>query len=325
MANAAESLRTLLKGPDLLVCPVISDPLSARLAERAGLPMALLGGFGIAAIRFALPDTGLISFTEVLDQVRNTCAAVPGFPVVADGDTGYGNAMNVRRTVAEFARAGAAAILIEDQVWPKKCGHYGGGRPVIPRAEARMKIRAAVEARGAAGADILIMARTDARSSMGFEEAMARCRDFEAEGADIVFAEALETREELQRFAGGFRAATWANMMPKTPPVSRAELHGDGVQGRDLQRAAARGGARHERGACGAGRGRSRAHARAAVVRRAHRARRIAGLRRDGRALSHRCLSRAFRRGSRPQPSRPPARHPPARGTPASARRRSRG
>src|SRR5580658_3707120 len=108
MPSASESLRTLLKGPDLLVCPVIGDPLSARLAERAGLPMALLGGFGIAAMRFALPDTGLISFTEVLDQVRNTCAAAPGFPVVADGDTGYGNAMNVRRTVAEFAHAGAA-------------------------------------------------------------------------------------------------------------------------------------------------------------------------------------------------------------------------
>ncbi len=230
MPNAAEALRKLIKGPDLLVCPVISDPLSARLVARAGLPMALLGGFGIAAIRFALPDTGLITFTEVLDQVRNTCAAVPGFPVVADGDTGYGNAMNVRRTVEEFARAGAAAILIEDQVWPKKCGHYGGGRPVIARAEARMKIRAAVEARGAGGGDILIMARTDARSSLGFEEAMARCRAFEEEGADIIFAEALETREELARFAGGFRAATWANMMPKTPDVDRAELKAMGFK-----------------------------------------------------------------------------------------------
>ncbi len=228
MPTAAETLRKLLAGPDLLVCPVVSDPLSARLAAQAHLPMALLGGFGIAAIRFALPDTGLITFTEVLDQVRSTCAAVPGFPVVADGDTGYGNAMNVRRTVEEFARAGAAAILIEDQVWPKKCGHYGGGRPVIARAEARMKIRAAVEAR--AGADILIMARTDARSSLGFEEAMARCRAFEEEGADIVFAEALETREELQRFAGGFRAATWANMMPKTPVVNRAELKAMGFK-----------------------------------------------------------------------------------------------
>jgi 2-methylisocitrate lyase-like PEP mutase family enzyme len=228
MASAAARLRELLAGPDLLVCPVISDPLSARLVAQAGLPMALLGGFGVAAIRYALPDTGLITFTDVLDQLRNTSAAVPGFPVVADGDTGYGNAMNVRRTVHEFARAGAAAILIEDQVWPKKCGHYGGGRPVIGREEARMKIRAAVAARG--DADILIMARTDARSSVGFAEAMARCRTFEAEGADILFAEALETEAELEEFGGGFRTPTWANMMPKTPVASRAALRAMGFK-----------------------------------------------------------------------------------------------
>ncbi|HXQ54059.1 MAG TPA: isocitrate lyase/PEP mutase family protein [Stellaceae bacterium] len=226
MTSAAKKLRDMMQGPELLICPVVSDPLSARLVERAGLPMALLGGFGIAAIRYALPDTGLISFGEVVDQVRNTCTAVPGFPIIADGDTGYGNAMNVRRTVQEYARAGAAAILIEDQVWPKKCGHYGGGRPVIARDEARMKIRAAVEGRG--DADILIMARTDARGSVGFDEAMARCRAFEEEGADILFAEALETVDEMKRFAGGFRKPTWANMMPKTPVTARAELQAMG-------------------------------------------------------------------------------------------------
>ena len=128
MASVAARLRELLRGPDLLICPVIGGPLSARLVVQSGLPMALLGGFGIAASRFALPDTGLITFTDVVDQVRNTAAAAPGFPFIADGDTGYGNAMNVRRTVREFAHAGAAAVLIEDQVWPKKCGHYAGGR-----------------------------------------------------------------------------------------------------------------------------------------------------------------------------------------------------
>lgn len=230
MLSAARKLRDLLQGPDLLVCPVISDPLAARLVAQAGLPMALLGGFGIAAIRHALPDTGLISFGEVIDQVRNTATAVPGFPIVADGDTGYGNAMNVRRTVQEFARAGAAAVLIEDQVWPKKCGHYGGGRPVVSREEARLKIRAAVDAREEGGHDILIMARTDARGSVGFDEAMARCRAFEEEGADILFAEALETVEEMKRFGGGFRRATWANMMPKTPVASRAELKAMGFR-----------------------------------------------------------------------------------------------
>jgi 2-methylisocitrate lyase-like PEP mutase family enzyme len=227
--TAAARLRQALAGPELLVVPVIGDPLAARLVQRAGLPAALLGGFGISMMRYALPDTGLIGFGEVIDQVRNTCAAVPGFPIIADGDTGYGNAMNVRRTVQEFARAGAACVLIEDQVWPKKCGHLDGKREVISRAEARLKIRAAVEAREA-GNDILILARTDARSATGFDEAMTRCADFEAEGADIVFAEALETREELATFAGGFRAATWANMMPKTPETSRAALRAMGFK-----------------------------------------------------------------------------------------------
>jgi 2-methylisocitrate lyase-like PEP mutase family enzyme len=224
--TAAARLREALAGPDLLVVPVIGDPLAARLVERAGFPAALLGGFGISAMGYALPDTGLLGFGDVIDHVRNTCAAVPGFPIVADGDTGYGNAMNVRRTVREFARAGAACVLIEDQVWPKKCGHLGGKREVIARDEARMKIRAAVEAR--AGDDILIMARTDARSAISFDEAMARCRAFADEGADIIFAEALETRDELAAFAAGFSTPTWANMMPKTPETSRAALRAMG-------------------------------------------------------------------------------------------------
>ena len=221
--STAAKLRELLAGPNLLVCPVISDPLSARLVQQAGFPLAFLGGFGISAVRFALPDVGLITFSEVLDQVHNTCEAVPGFPIVADADTGYGNAMNVQRTVREFARAGAACVLIEDQVWPKQCGHYAGGRKVISRDEARMKIRAAVDARNS-GADILILARTDARSAIGFEEAMLRCQDFQEEGADILFAEALQSEEELRAFAGGFHKPTWANMMPKTPLASRPVL-----------------------------------------------------------------------------------------------------
>ncbi len=222
MSGAAQKLHELLSAPELLVCPVVSDPLSARLVQQAGFPMALLGGFGISAVRCALPDVGLVSFAEVVDQVHNTCEAVPGFPIVADADTGYGNAMNVRRTVREFARAGAACVLIEDQLWPKQCGHYSGGRKVVARDEARMKIRAAVEAREDSG--MLILARTDARSAIGFEEAMARCRDFQEEGADILFAEALQTEQELLSFASGFRKPTWANLMPKTPAASRQAL-----------------------------------------------------------------------------------------------------
>lgn len=222
--SAAQHLREKLNGPEILVCPVVGDPLAARLTQEAAFPLALLGGFGIAAMGFAMPDAGLIDFTEVVTAVHNVCDAVPGFPIIADGDTGYGNAMNVRRTVKEFARAGAAVILIEDQVWPKKCGHYGGKREVIARAEAKLKIRAAVEARAEAGADILILARTDARSAIGFDEAMARCADFAAEGADIIFAEALENEAELRDFGARFKQPKLANMMPKTPVKSRAEL-----------------------------------------------------------------------------------------------------
>jgi 2-methylisocitrate lyase-like PEP mutase family enzyme len=222
--NGAQTLRGLLGGPEILACPVVADPLSARLCQEAGFPLALLGGFGIAAIGFAMPDAGLIDFTEVVTALHNTCAANPGFPIIADGDTGYGNAMNVRRTVKEFARAGAAVILIEDQVWPKKCGHYGGKREVIAREEARLKIRAAVEARNEVGADMLILGRTDARSAIGFDEAMARCEAFAAEGADIIFAEALETEAELKEFGRRFKHPKVANMMPKTPVKSRTEL-----------------------------------------------------------------------------------------------------
>lgn len=214
--NAAQKLRTLLGGPDILVAPVVSDPLTARLAHEAGFPLGLLGGFGIAAIGFGMPDAGLIDFTEVVTAVHNTCAANPGFPIIADGDTGYGNALNVQRTVIEYARAGVAAVMIEDQVSPKKCGHTRG-KQVISRNEARMKIRAAVDA--ARDTEILILARTDARAVHGFDEALNRCRDFEAEGADIIFLEAPETEDEMRRFCGAMTKPCMANMVPggKTP------------------------------------------------------------------------------------------------------------
>ena len=224
MNAAAARLRELIVGPDLLVCPVIHDGLTAKLAQEAGFPVALMGGFGVAGTVYGLPDVGLIGFNEMVEQLRRLTAAAPGFPVVADGDTGYGNAMNVRRTVFEYARAGAACVLIEDQQWPKKCGHIGGPRQVIPRDEARMKIRAAVEA--AREADILVLARTDARGGLGLDEALARGRAFAEEGADIVFLEALQSKDELKAYADALAdRAPWANMMPKTPLVSRDELH----------------------------------------------------------------------------------------------------
>jgi len=147
-------------------------------------------------------------------------------PLVGDGDTGYGNALNFARTVAEYARAGAACVMIEDQVSPKKCGHTRG-KQVISRAEARMKIRAAVDARS--DADILVMARTDARAVHGFEEALARCGDFEVEGADIIFLEAPESEDEMRRFCAAMTKPCMANMVPGgrtpiLPPPKLAEI-----------------------------------------------------------------------------------------------------
>jgi 2-methylisocitrate lyase-like PEP mutase family enzyme len=207
-------LRELLSQPSLEVMPGCYDAVSAKLVADAGYKVAFMSGFAVAAARLGLPDTGLISFTEMLDSLRNCASAAAAIPLIGDGDTGYGNALNVQRTVVEYARAGAAAVMIEDQVSPKKCGHTRG-KEVISREEARMKIRAAVETR----ADILIMARTDARAVHGFDEALARCRDFEAEGADIIFLEAPESEDEMRRFCRAIRAPCMANMVPggKTP------------------------------------------------------------------------------------------------------------
>ena len=229
MSNSTTALRKLLSGNDMICFPTCFDALSARLTRNAGFPMSFMSGFAVAATRLGMPDTGLISFTEMLDQLRNICGAVPDYPIVGDGDTGYGNAVNVRRTVTEYAKAGAACVMIEDQVMPKKCGHFDG-KQVIPRDEARLKIRAAVEAGREAG--ILVLARTDARSVDGFEAAIERCRDFEEEGADIVFLEAPRSKEELRDFAQAMRQPIMANMAPggKTPMIARNELREMGVR-----------------------------------------------------------------------------------------------
>ena len=159
----------------------------------------------------------------MLDTLRNCCSAAAKIPLIGDGDTGYGNALNVQRTVTEYARAGAAAVMIEDQVSPKKCGHTRG-KDVISREEARLKIRAAVDAK--ANANILVMARTDARAVHGFDAALERCRDFEAEGADIVFLEAPETEGEMRQFCRAMKKPCMANLVPggKTPILPPATL-----------------------------------------------------------------------------------------------------
>ncbi len=229
MKNPVAALRRLLADGEMICFPTCFDALSARLTQQAGFPMSFMSGFAVAATRLGMPDTGLISFAEMLDQLRNICGAVPGYPIVGDGDTGYGNAVNVRRTIIEYAKAGAACVMIEDQISPKKCGHFDG-KQIVTREEARLKIRAAVEA--AREADILILARTDASSVDGFDAAIERCRDFEEEGADILFLEAPRSKDELRAFAQAMRQPTMANMAPggKTPMVSRAELRDMGIK-----------------------------------------------------------------------------------------------
>ena len=227
--TTAAKLKSLLKGNELLMVPTCFDALSAKLARDAGFPVGFMSGSAVAATKLGMPDTGLITATEMTDQLRYICAAVPGHPVVGDGDTGYGNAVNVRRTVMDYARAGAACIMIEDQVTPKRCGHFAG-KQVISREEARMKIRAAVEAGREAG--ILVLARTDARAIHGFEAALDRCRDFEEEGADIVFMEAPVTVQEQRDFIRAMRQPTMANVVEggATPVIPTAELKAMGVR-----------------------------------------------------------------------------------------------
>lgn len=225
----ASELKRLLQGGEILPVPTCFDALSARLAQQAGFAVGFMSGSHVAATRLGVPDTGLISFGEMVDQLRNICAAVPGVPMIGDGDTGYGNAVNVRRTIAEYARAGAACVMIEDQVSPKRCGHFEG-KQVLPREEARMKIRAAVDAAREAG--ILVLARTDLRAVEGFEAALQRCRDFEEEGADLVFMEAPRSEQELREFARSMRQPAVANIVEggKTPLLAPAALQEMGIR-----------------------------------------------------------------------------------------------
>jgi 2-methylisocitrate lyase-like PEP mutase family enzyme len=229
MSSPAAQLRALLARPGLLLMPGCHDALSAKLVEEAGFPLAFMSGFAVSAARLGLPDTGLISYGEMVDQGRNLCASV-SIPVIGDGDTGFGNPLNVRRTVQGYAQAGFACIMIEDQIMPKRCGHTRG-KAVLPRGEARMRLQAAVDARDE-GADILIMARTDARATDGLDEAIERCRDFAAIGADITFLEAPESEAEMRRYCAEVPGPKMANLIEfgKTPVLPPAQLEAIGYQ-----------------------------------------------------------------------------------------------
>jgi 2-methylisocitrate lyase-like PEP mutase family enzyme len=209
--------------------PGCHDALSARLVEEAGFELAFMSGFAVSAARLGMPDTGLISYAEMVDQGQNICRAV-SIPVIGDGDTGFGSAQNIKRTVAGYARAGFAGIMLEDQVAPKRCGHTEG-KSVVGRDEALMRIRAAVDARDA-GADILIMARTDARACVSLDEAIARCRAFRELGADITFLEAPLDEAEMRRYCSEVDGPKMANLIEggKTPLLPSRELEAIGYK-----------------------------------------------------------------------------------------------
>ncbi len=218
--SPAARLRAILDEPGIEVMPGCFDALSARLIERAGFRVAFMGGFAVAAARLAMPDTGLITYGEMADQGRDVCAGV-SIPVIGDADTGYGNVLNVRRTVEGYARAGFACAMIEDQVAPKRCGHTRG-KQVVDRADALARLRAALDARDD-GADILIMARTDARAPAGLDEALWRGKAFADLGADLVFVEAPLREDEMRRLCREIPAPMMANMVeggdtPLMPP-----------------------------------------------------------------------------------------------------------
>ncbi|TMD84493.1 MAG: isocitrate lyase/PEP mutase family protein [Chloroflexi bacterium] len=223
-------LRELLVQRDLLVAPGAYDALSARLIAQAGFPAVYMTGFGTAASVLGQPDVGLLTMSEMVSCAAALAAVVGDRPLIADADTGYGNPINVRRTVREYERAGVAAIHIEDQVWPKKCGHMEG-KQVIPVDEMVQKIRAAVDARQ--DPDFVIIARTDANSVYGLEDALRRGRAYRDAGADVIFIEAPRSIEELRAIAQAFPDVpllyNWAES-GKTPLLPLEEIHALGFK-----------------------------------------------------------------------------------------------
>lgn len=224
MTTPTETLRNLLAAGKMITMPCCHDALSARLIERAGFPVTFMSGFAVSAAHLAMPDTGLISFGEMVEKARSITQAV-SIPVLADGDTGYGNAMNIKRTVKEYSAAGLACIMIEDQLSPKRCGHTKG-KQIVDFDEACLRIQAAVDARDE-GADILIMARTDARAIGGMDEAMQRMKAFHEIGADILFLEAPRSVDEMKQFCCEVDGIKMANLIENglTPVLPPEELH----------------------------------------------------------------------------------------------------
>jgi 2-methylisocitrate lyase-like PEP mutase family enzyme len=219
----------LLERPGILVMPGCHDAMSARLIEEAGFELGFMSGFAVSAARLGMPDTGLISYGELVDQGQNICRAV-SIPMIGDGDTGFGSAQNIKRTVQGYERAGFAAIMLEDQVAPKRCGHTEG-KSVVGRDEALTRIRAAVDARDPRSG-ILIMARTDARACVSLDEAIIRCQAFRELGADITFLEAPLNVEVMRRYCTQVDGPKMANLIEggKTPLLPPQQLEDIGYK-----------------------------------------------------------------------------------------------
>ena len=222
--SAPARLRALLAGPEPLIAPGAYDALSARLVEEAGFDVVYMTGFGTTASLIGRPDVGLLTGAEMVDNARRIVSAVD-VPVIADADTGYGNALNVLRTVRLYEQAGVAGIQLEDQVAPKKCGHMSG-KAVITAEEMVGKIRAAVAARQ--DPDLVIIARTDAAAVSGVADAVARGRAYAEAGADLLFVEAPTSEADIEAVATELRGVAplvfnWAEG-GKTPPLPLARM-----------------------------------------------------------------------------------------------------
>jgi 2-methylisocitrate lyase-like PEP mutase family enzyme len=225
--SGAQRIREIVAERTVLM-PGVYDALTARIATRVGFEIVFISGYSVSAVRLGEPDFGFLNESEMAEAARTVCR-VSTAPVIVDADTGYGNAVNVIRTVRDFQDAGAAGVFLEDQVWPKKCGHFEG-KQVVPVEEHAAKIRAACDARGER--DLFVVARTDARQPLGLEQAIERCLAYKEAGADALFVEAPRSVEELEQIASALPPPLVANMIERgvTPHLSRSELEQLGFQ-----------------------------------------------------------------------------------------------
>ena len=220
--TVTKRLRELLARPKVLMAPGAADALTARLVAKHGFEAIYMTGAGTTAVRLGMPDVGLLTMNEMVDNAR-AIADASQLPLIADADTGYGGPINVQRTVRAYERAGAAAIHIEDQQWPKRCGHLAG-KSLIPVEEMQAKIRAGLDAR--LDKDFVLIARTDALAVEGFEGAMERCHRYEEAGADMIFLEAPSKMEHLAAIPKAFKKPALYNMASsgKTPFLHAEEI-----------------------------------------------------------------------------------------------------